>query len=122
MKNMMMLFVVGVFLGISGPVFSAEPSAQVTKVAVSDALKVAKLRQHTGVIQTVDFDEQTLVVKGRRGEKTFSMVLNTQVKRGREKIESSELMPGTKVTVRYKVLGGEKIAWIVKLPKDKTIN
>ena len=120
MKRIVMFLVAAALLVFTHPL-SAEPTAAVpqqAKVSTVDALKGLKLRESTGVISSVNLDGQSLIIKNRRGELIFSIVPETQVKKGREKVQQAELETGMKVTVRYWEKEGRKIARIVKLEKD----
>jgi hypothetical protein len=120
MKNIARFLLVVFALVLSGPVFSEMTAfaSQKTEKNMLEALKGLKLRQHTGVIMSVDSDQQRLVIKNRRGEHFFSITPDTQVKKGREKFTQADLKPGVKVIVRYWEKEGKKIAQIVKLPKN----
>ncbi len=120
MKHTIQFLLVVFMLVLSGPVVSVMPAlaSQEAEKNTLEALKGLKLRQHTGVIMAVDLDKQRLVIKNRRGEHSISITPETQVKKGREKFTQADLKPGIKVTVRYWVQDGEKIARIVKLPKN----
>jgi len=120
MKSIVMFLIVAVLLAIATPIL-AEPipaASQEAKASTLETLQGLELRQHTGVISSVNLDEQRLVIKNRRGEQTFSIVTETQVKKGREKVKLAVLESGMKVTVRYWEQEGRKIARIVKLEKD----
>jgi hypothetical protein len=117
MKHIVMFLIAAALLAITAPL-SAEPTAsapQKAKVSTVEALKGLKLHQSTGVISSIDLDHQNLIIKNRRGEHAFSIVSETQVKKGREKLGQTQLQPGMKVTVRYWEQEGRKIARIIKL-------
>ena len=120
MKNGVRFLIVTFMLAVSVSAVAAT-SIQVSAMTEKDtleALEGLKLRQHTGVITAVNANDESLVIKNRRGEYSFSMNSDTQVKKGREKLAQSELRPGIKVTVRYWKDGEKKMARIVKLQKD----
>jgi hypothetical protein len=120
MKNMARFLLVVFALALSGPVLSetAAFASQKAEKNTLEALKGLTLRQHTGVILSVDPDQKRMVIKNRRGEHFFSITPDTQVKKGREKFTQADLKPGVKVTVRYWEQEGKKIARIVKLPNN----
>ena len=77
--------------------------------------EIGKIRQMTGVVKGVDLAAGSLDLKNRRGEKRFKIVEETQLKKGREKLNLEDLRPGAKVVVKYTDLGDIKQARIIKL-------
>lgn len=108
------------FLSFSTPLLAepvtTAPKASPTQAAETD--EAAKIRQHTGVISQIRLEDHRMVIKNRRGEHTLSLRSDTQVKRGRIQVPPTEMEPGMNVKVTYQKEEGEKIARIVRLPKE----
>jgi len=71
----------------------------------------------TGMVKEVDLDGKTFSIKTRRGDQSFVISPETQLKKGREKMRIDGLRPDSKVTVTYRDHDGKKVAGIIQLAK-----
>ena len=88
-----------------------------SKPAIAVRTEKPKVYQMSGTIKGVDLVGQTIQVKNRRGEKSFSITPETQFKKGRTRLNMKlgELAPGSKIIVKYWDRDGERQASIIKL-------
>lgn len=122
MKKLMLLMIavsIAGFCGLAqakstGPVMTAKSDPSATR----QALEGLTLHQHSGTVSSYDHKAGSLVIKNRKGEYSLAVNADTQIKRGRERLDPEELKPGMNVTVRYWEKEGKKIARIVQLPKN----
>jgi len=70
-----------------------------------------------GTVKNVDLAAHTFTIKNRRGEQTFVISPETQLKKGRERLRLDGLQPESKVTVSYWDRNGKKEAGVIKLSK-----
>jgi len=94
----------------------ASSSLQV-KPVTAERLKAADLRQTSGTVKEIDVAAQPFTINNRRGEQSFSMTSETQLKRGRAHLKLTSLQPESEVTVTYRDHEGKKQARIIKLKK-----
>jgi hypothetical protein len=123
MKKIGMFLMAATLLAFSTQTF-AESSVKTAPTAKTVPFKVkarkterTKLQRHVGEIRKISLNDQLLVVKNPRGEESFKIFPETQVKRGRERHLQSDLEEGMKVTIKYSEENGTKIARVVTLPK-----
>jgi hypothetical protein len=121
MKTIRTLLAIAVLTAFSIPVFAGEivttnPVAKSAPIKLKKSGKV-KVQRHTGVLQAVNLDDRSLTVKNRRGEESFTILPETKVTRGRERLLQGDLREGMKVTIGYEVENGEKIARSVRVAK-----
>ena len=88
-----------------------------SKPVVSGRVNVSAVRQMSGTVKEIDLKAQTLSIKNRRGEQSFSITPETQLKKGRTHLKLAALQPESKVTVSYWDREGKKQASIIKLKK-----
>jgi len=94
----------------------ASTSLEVRPVA-DGQMKMAVVRHLTGTVKDVDLAAHTFTIKNRRGEQSFVISPETQLKKGRERLRLDGLQPETKVTVSYWDRNGKKEASVIKLSK-----
>jgi hypothetical protein len=124
MKRLGMFLMTALLLAFSSQIF-AESSVKTAPTTKPAPFKVkakrtekVKLQRHVGEIQKISLTDQLLVVKSPRGEESFKIFPETQVKRGRERHLQSDLEEGMTVTIKYSEENGAKVARIVNLPKN----
>jgi hypothetical protein len=94
----------------------ASTSLDVRPVA-DEQMKMAAVRHLTGTVKNVDLAAHTFTIKNRRGEQSFVISPETQLKKGRERLRLDGLQPESKVTVSYWDRNGKKEAGVIKLSK-----
>lgn len=87
------------------------------KPAISERTMPAAVRHMSGTIKEIDLAAHTLSLKSRRGEQSFMINSETQVKRGRTHLRLDGLRSDSQATVTYLELDGKKQARIIKLKK-----
>jgi hypothetical protein len=88
-----------------------------TKPVMGERVKAAVVRQMNGTVKGIDLAAQTVSIKNRKGEQSFLITPETQVKKGRARLKLAELKPESRVTVTYWDRDGKKQASIIKLRK-----
>jgi hypothetical protein len=87
------------------------------KPAADGRLKMAAVRHLTGTVKDVDLTNHTFTIKNRRGEQSFVISPETQLKKGREHLRLDGLQPESEVTVSYWDRNGKKEAGVIQLAK-----
>ncbi|HTN42933.1 MAG TPA: hypothetical protein VMN77_03960 [Nitrospiria bacterium] len=87
------------------------------KPAADGRLKMAAVRHLSGTVKDVDLTAHTLTIKNRRGEQSFVISPETQLKKGRERLRLDGLQRESKVTVSYWDRDGKKEAGVIQLAK-----
>ncbi|HUK55295.1 MAG TPA: hypothetical protein VLY20_01400 [Nitrospiria bacterium] len=89
----------------------------VVRPVAQGQMKTADVRHITGTVKDVDLTAHTFSIKNRRGEQSFVISPETQLKRGRERLRLDGLQPESKVSVSYWDHNGKKEAGVIKLTK-----
>lgn len=74
-----------------------------------------KLEKFSGAIEKVDEMAKTVVVKGKKEEKTFAMDEKTKITRGKKGLTFADLKKGMSVSVESKKEGEKVIAVAIKV-------
>ena len=91
---------------------SSEP-----KPVIGERVKSVSTHQMSGTVQGIDLVAQTVSIKNRKGEQSFLITPETQVKKGRAHLKLAELKPASRVTVTYWDREGKKQASVIKVNK-----
>lgn len=78
-----------------------------------------KIEKFTGVVEKVDEMAKAVVVKDKKGEKTFAVDDKTKITKGGKDIPLAELKKGTNVSVEYKKDGEKLVAVAIKAAAPK---
>ncbi|MDP3017213.1 MAG: DUF5666 domain-containing protein [Deltaproteobacteria bacterium] len=78
-----------------------------------------KIEKFTGVVEKVDEMAKAVVVKDKKGEKTFAVDDKTKITKGGNDIPLAELKKGTNVSVEYKKDGEKLVAVAIKAAAPK---
>ena len=92
-------------------------SSMESKPVLGGRLNASAVRHMSGTVKEIDLRAQTISIKNRRGEQSFSITPETQLKRGRTHLKLTALQPESNVTVTYWDREGKKQASIIKLKK-----
>jgi len=87
------------------------------KPVIGERLKAEAVRHMSGTVKGIDLVAQTVSIKNRKGEQSFVITPETQLKRGRQNLKLDGLRPESKVTVSYLERDGKKLANIIKVKK-----
>lgn len=121
MKKILVVLIGVLSMGFSGSVSARDVVPLIDHLAgpapglILVKAEAGKTRQMTGVVKGLDLAAGSLDLKNRKGEKSFKIVEETQVKKGREELNLDDLRPGTRVVVKYRDLGEIKQARIIKI-------
>lgn len=116
-------------LSLSASVFAADaaapaaapaaPAAKVEKAApaakAEKAAPAAKAKTFSGTVVSSDAIANTLVVKGSKGEETFSIAPTAKITQGKKDVKIADVVKDEKVTVKYSEEAGAKTASAVKV-------
>ena len=120
MFRIMMFFVSGLLsFCLVGTVVAQQlaGTALEIKPVLSSKPDMPTVHQMSGTVQEVDLVSNTIRIKNRRGEKSFSVTPETQFKKGRAHLKGklTEFKAGTKVVVKYWERDGVRQASLIKL-------
>jgi len=118
-------------LALSASAFAADaaaPAAEKTPAAsapaatapaadakAAPAAKPGKAMTLAGTVVSSDAIANTLVVKGSKGEETFSIAPTTKITMGKKEVKIADIAKDEKVTVKYTEENGAKTASAVKI-------
>jgi hypothetical protein len=117
-KSLSMLAAAAVLsLGVSA--FAADAASAEAKAPAAEAkvpaAKPAKSMTYAGTVVSSDAIANTLVVKGAKGEETFSIAPATKITMGKKEVKIADLAKDEKMTVKYSEENGAKTASSVKI-------
>ncbi|MBI3611117.1 MAG: hypothetical protein HY204_10520 [Nitrospirae bacterium] len=121
MYRILAFFASGLFsFLLVGPVAAQQltSSSLEVKPVIDGRLKTAAVHQISGTVKAVDLTAHTLSIKNRRGEQSFVITPETQLKRGREHLRLDGLKVESEVTVTYWDRDGKKQARLIRLKKS----
>lgn len=87
------------------------------KPVIGERLKADAVRHMNGTVKGIDLVAQTVSIKNRKGEQSFLITPETQLKKGRARLKLAELKPESRVTVTYSDREGKKQASVIKVKK-----
>src|SRR5437016_3964365 len=79
----------------------AAPAAKAEKAAPA-----AKAKTFSGTVVSSDAIANTLVVKGSKGDETFSIAPTAKISQGKKDVKIADVVKDEKVTVKYTEEGG----------------
>jgi hypothetical protein len=98
---------------------SAQPAPATQSAPAADtkapAAKAAKSMTLSGTVVSSDAIANTLVVKGSKGEETFSIAPTAKITMGKKEVKIADVAKDEKVTVKYTEENGAKTASAVKI-------
>ena len=77
--------------------------------------KPAKAEKFSGMVEKMDEAAKTVVVKGKKDDKTFMIDAMTKIMKGKKEMAMADLKNGTTVSVEYKMDGDKMMATAVKI-------
>jgi len=78
-----------------------------------------KIEKFTGVVDKVDEMAKAVVVKDKKGKKTFAVDDKTKITKGGKDMSLAELKKGTNASVEYKKDGEKLVAVAIKAAAPK---
>ena len=110
---------VSAFAAEAAPAAPASASASAQAAPAADAkataAKPAKSMTLAGTVVSSDAIANTLVVKGSKGEETFSIAPTAKITMGKKEVKIADVAKDEKVTVKYTEENGAKTASAVKI-------
>jgi hypothetical protein len=99
----------------------AAPSAPVAEKAAAGAPAAAahKSKSFSGVVVSSDAIANTLVVKGAKGEESFTVDPAAKIVQGKKDVKIADVAKDEKVTVKYSEENGVKTASMIRLASAK---
>ena len=107
-------------LVLSGALLAA-PAATTAAAAPAPKAKVEKpAGMHArGEVVSVDAVANTLTVKGKKADETFTVAATAKIKKGKTEIKLGDIMAGDKVSVTYTKAAGAMTASAVRVMPAK---
>jgi len=99
----------------AAPAAAAAPAAPAADAKAAPAAKPGKAMTLAGTVVSSDAIANTLVVKGSKGEETFSIAPTTKIMMGKKEVKIADIAKDEKVTVKYTEENGAKTASAVKI-------
>ena len=90
-------------------------TAPAADAKAAPAAKPGKAMTLAGTVVSSDAIANTLVVKGSKGEETFSIAPTTKIMMGKKEVKIADVAKDEKVTVKYTEENGAKTASAVKI-------
>jgi len=81
--------------------------------------KPMKMEKFSGTVEKMDEATKTVVVKGKKDEKTFALDDKTKITKAGKEMASADLKKGIHVTVEYKKDGDKMVAATIKAAAPK---
>ena len=94
---------------------AAAATAPAADAKAAPAAKPGKAMTLAGTVVSSDAIANTLVVKGSKGEETFSIAPTTKIMMGKKEVKIADIAKDEKVTVKYTEENGAKTASAVKI-------
>lgn len=117
MKKMILLLTILTLVAfVSGVMAQQKPAPAPAPAAPAKEVKIEKF---TGAVEKVDEMAKAVVVKDKKGEKTFSIDDKTKITKGEKDMPLAELKKGTNVSIEYKKDGEKLVAVTIKAAAPK---
>ena len=121
MKKMILLVTLLTLVAfVSGAMAQQKPAPAPAPAPTAPAKEEKpKIEKFTGVVEKVDEMAKAVVLKDKKGEKTFAVDDKTKITKGGKDIPLAELKKGTNVSVEYKKDGEKLVAVAIKAAAPK---
>ena len=107
---------------VSGVMAQMKPAPAPAKPAGTAApapAKEMKMQKFSGTVDKMDEAAKTVVVKGKKGDKTFMIDAMTKMTKGGKEMPMADLKSGMNVSVEYKMDGDKMMATSIKASAPK---
>jgi hypothetical protein len=94
---------------------AAAPAAEAKAAPAAAAPKAAKAKTFSGMVVSTDAIANTMVVKGSKGEETFTIAPTSKITQGKKDVTLADVSKDQKVIVKYTEEAGAKTASSVKV-------
>ena len=119
MKKMILLVTLLTLVAFASGVMAQQKPAPAPAPAAPAKEEKPKIEKFTGVVEKVDEMAKAVVVKDKKGEKTFAVDDKTKITKGGKDMPLAELKKGTNVSVEYKKDGEKLVAVAIKAAAPK---
>ncbi len=121
MKKMILLVtLLTLVVFVSGAMAQQKPAPAPAPAPAAPAKEEKpKIEKFTGVVEKVDEMAKAVVVKDKKGEKTFAVDDKTKITKGGNDMPFAELKKGMNVSVEYKKDGEKLVAVAIKAATPK---
>ena len=121
MKKMILLVTLLTLVAfVSGAMAQQKPAPAPAPAPAAPAKEEKpKIEKFTGVVEKVDEMAKAVVVKDKKGEKTFAVDDKTKITKGGKDMPLAELKKGMNVSVEYKKDGEKLVAVAIKAAVPK---
>ena len=121
MKKMILLVTLLTLVAfVSGAMAQQKPAPAPAPAPAAPAKEEKpKIEKFTGVVEKVDEMAKAVVVKDKKGEKTFAVDDKTKITKGGKDMPLAELKKGMNVSVEYKKDGEKLVAVAIKAAAPK---
>ena len=121
MKKMILLVTLLTLVAFASGVMAQQKPAPAPAPAPAAPAKEEKpkIEKFTGVVEKVDEMAKAVVVKDKKGEKTFAVDDKTKITKGGKDMPLAELKKGMNVSVEYKKDGEKLVAVAIKAAAPK---
>lgn len=100
---------------MAAPTTPAATATATTATTAPATAKAAKAMSFSGSVVSTDAIANTIVVKGAKGEETFSIAATGKITQGKKDVKLADITKDQKVTVKYTEEAGAKTASAVKV-------
>jgi hypothetical protein len=116
----MVAFVSGVMAQTKPAPAPAKPAGTVAPApAPAKPAKAEKPAKFSGTVDKVDEAAKTVVVKGKKDDKTFMIDATTKITKGGKEMPLADLKSGMNVSIEYKKDGDKMVAASIKASAPK---
>ncbi|MDI6762161.1 MAG: DUF5666 domain-containing protein [Thermodesulfobacteriota bacterium] len=119
MKKMILLVTLLTLVAFASGVMAQQKPAPAPAPAAPAKEEKPKIEKFTGVVEKIDEMAKAVVVKDKKGEKTFAVDDKTKITKGGKDMPFAELKKGTNVSVEYKKDGEKLVAVAIKAAAPK---
>ena len=125
MKKLVLLVAVLALVAFASGVMAQQKAAPApapaapASTAPAKAIKAAKAEKFSGTVSSVDEAAKTVVVKSKKGEKTFTLADTTKITRGGKEMALADLKQGMNVSVSYKMEADKAMATAITASAPK---
>jgi len=117
-KAILLVTLLALVAFISGAMAQQKPAPAPAPAPAAPAKEV-KIEKFTGAVEKVDEMAKAVVVKDKKGEKTFVVDDKTKITKGGKDVPLAELKKGMNVSVEYKKDGEKLVAAAIKAAEPK---
>jgi hypothetical protein len=123
MKKLLLLVAVLTLVAFASGVMAQQtpaPKPAAPAPTAPEIAKPAKVEKFSGTVSSMDVVAKTVVVKSKKGEKTFTVGDTTKIGRGGKEMALADLKQGMNVSVSYNMEADKAMATAITASVPKT--